>query len=110
MPPPVAKPAPQPKSEARKVEKKAEKVDTAKLTSSIAGMSVGAAPVADATKAAEAVPDQKDPAKRVKALKKKLREIEELAGKALGELSKEQIDKLSKKESIEAEIIALETK
>lgn len=85
-----------------------EKKETTSLASSIANMSVSSSAPAVAAVPEVVVTEQKDPAKRMKALRKKLRDIEELAGKKHEELSKEQLEKLSKKESIEAEIRALE--
>lgn len=49
-----------------------------------------------------------DPAKKVKALKKKLREIEEIEKKAIADLTPEQVEKLNRKASIEDEIKLLE--
>lgn len=61
----------------------------------------------DVKPVAEEVVTEKDPKKRLKALKKKLRDIVELSTKQVSELSVEQKEKLSKKESIEAEIESL---
>jgi hypothetical protein len=47
--------------------------------------------------------------KRLKALRKKLREIEEISKKNASELTPEQVDKLNKRESIEQEISSLES-
>lgn len=49
-----------------------------------------------------------DVEKKIKALKKKLREIDELAKKELSQLNSEQIEKLSKRSSIEDELRHLE--
>lgn len=46
--------------------------------------------------------------KKIKALKKKLRDIEELSKKDQSQLNPEQLEKLSKKSSLEQEIKALE--
>jgi hypothetical protein len=50
---------------------------------------------------------EKDPAKRLKALKKKLREIIEIEGKPSDSLTPEQAEKVSKKGDIETEIASL---
>lgn len=69
-------------------------------------------PVANLTinETTNAVEDKKDvdPAKKLKALKKKLRDIEEIAKKNPAELTPEQAEKLGRKESIENEIKELE--
>lgn len=45
-----------------------------------------------------------DPAKRLKALKKKLREIDELSKKVTSDLTSEQVQKIAKKSAIEEEV------
>jgi len=96
MPPPVEKAKPKP------VEPKKKKdVGPAVPVVAMAKVSISD-PVAK-----EEAPADKDPKKRLKALKKKLREVTELSVKDQKELTTEQIEKLSKKETIEAEILSL---
>lgn len=102
MPPPAAKPVPNPKPEAKK---KTEK----EFSNLMVSMSLNVPQRVEAVTADVSVPEQKDPSKRLKALKKKLREIEELVGKKREDLSKEQAEKVDKKVSIEAEIKSLES-
>ena len=49
-----------------------------------------------------------DPAKKIKALKKKLRDIEEISKKNVADLTPEQVEKLARKEALEQEILELE--
>jgi hypothetical protein len=65
-----------------------------------------ATPKAEVT-SSDSAAKEKDPAKRLKALKKKLREIVEIEGKPSDTLTPEQAEKLSKKESIKEEIASL---
>ncbi len=50
-----------------------------------------------------------DPVKRLKALRKKLREIDDIKKKSVSELTPEQAEKLNRKSAIEEEIISLES-
>ncbi len=50
-----------------------------------------------------------DPVKRLKALRKKLREIDDIEKKSVTELTPEQAEKLNRKSAIEEEIISLES-
>ncbi len=60
------------------------------------------------TAAVEESSSKIDVAKKAKALKKKLREIEELEKRPSSELSEEQRHKVEKKSTIEAELISIE--
>uniref|UniRef100_A0A7S3HL91 WIBG Mago-binding domain-containing protein n=1 Tax=Spumella elongata TaxID=89044 RepID=A0A7S3HL91_9STRA len=96
MPPPVEKPKPKPAEPKKKKEAEIAVPVAAMAEVSISGPA-----------AKEEAPADKDPKKRLKALKKKLREVLELSGKDQKDLTAEQLEKLSKKETIEAEILSL---
>ena len=92
-----------------KAEKKKDPV--AEVTASVAAVSV--TPTATpSSSSSTAPPESVDPvvaaAKKLKALKKKLREIIEISQKKREDLTPEQVEKLSKKEEVEAEIARLE--
>ncbi len=96
----AAKPQTQPQPKKEKKEKPVAKPVEEQIP--VANLSIN-----DANKTAD---DKKeaDPAKKLKALKKKLRDIEEIAKKNPAELTPEQAEKLGKKDSIENEIKELE--
>ena len=64
--------------------------------------------IATETSKTDSVEGTQDPAKRLKALKKKLRDINEILAKPQDQLTPEQVEKISKKTSIEEEIASLE--
>jgi hypothetical protein len=106
LPPPVEKPKPVvAKKEPKRAAQKESDIskDMASLKIAEATSSASKAEVASADAAAK----DKDPAKRLKALKKKLREINEIEGKPTVSLTPEQTEKVSKKGDIEAEIASL---
>lgn len=104
MPPAPEKPKTKPVEPKKKADAKPVVADLSVPTTSLEKLSVSGAPsivghVSDVV--------EKDPKKRLKALKKKLRDIVELQTKNLTDLSVEQREKLDKKESIEEEIASL---
>lgn len=96
MPPPVEKAKPKPAEPKKKI--------SVETTAPVAAMA--AVCITDPAAKGEITAD-KDPKKRLKALKKKLRDITELSAKDQKDLTAEQVEKLSKKEAIEAEILSL---
>lgn len=106
---PVAAAPPKPKPEKKKDA-------TAEVTSAISNLNVAPASVPSSSSSAPAptpAPEPVDPAvaaaKKLKALKKKLRDIVEISQKKAEDLTPEQVEKLAKKSEIEAEIAKLES-
>lgn len=96
MPPPVEKVKPKPAEPKKKIV----------LETAVPVAAMAAVCITDPAAKGE-IPADKDPKKRLKALKKKLRDITELSAKDQKDLTAEQVEKLSKKEAIEAEILSL---
>ena len=104
------KPVSQPKSNAKKSQEQGTKLEsvTNDLANSRLSATTGGVPsAAESASAAASATVQVDPAKRLKALRKKLRDINEMADKNLVDLTPEQVEKLSKKNEIENEIASL---
>ena len=109
LPPPADKPKPANATKQEKTKKVPVCKDSSEVTTKMACLSVNSdtlkaesATASSATSAAD-----KDPAKRLKSLKKKLREIVDIESKPVDTLTPEQVEKVSKKESIELEIVSL---
>jgi len=105
LPPAPEKPKAKPAEPKKKGDVKPAVAAVTVPTASLEKLSVSGAPSAAMHVPADDV--DKDPKKRLKALKKKLRDIVELQTKNVADLSVEQREKLGKKESIEAEIVSL---
>lgn len=95
-----------------KANKSTSKEVVQSITSAVENITLDPSVSAAATSAAESQPDSLSSVevatKRLKALKKKLREIEEISKKNEADLTEDQKQKLQRKSAIEAEISELE--
>lgn len=106
LPPSVDKSKPKHVDLKEKVRSKPVVVKSIESDMSVANESLAQLKISAVSTQKEEVAD-KDPTKRLKALKKKLRDIVQLSIMNFDDLSLEQKEKLSKKEMIEQEILSL---